>query len=192
MSVDSAISAFLARTHVADPPAKAGEGRLLVDSTLAVSRAPRPLDPSRDHGRASRARPSADPRTWFEGREAVLFAESLSAGEKAALRLVHQDPEALVKDANEWIVRSELHQRRPFFERVESNSCHRGTDLRRCLLRQHKETTWLRLCDRVMVDGGFAVERNWLDRRIHRLNERRSEALNDLERPRCFVGCIRN
>jgi hypothetical protein len=45
-----------------------------------------------------------------------------------------------------------------------------------------KETPRLRLADGVIVESGFTVRRNWLDRHIHKLNQRRSEASNMLER----------
>ena len=104
-----------------DPLAKAVEWRLLVDSTLAVWRARGRWIPHETVVDLLEGRPSVDPRTWFEGREAVLFAESLSAEEKAALTLMHQDLEARVSDVNESIFRSELHQRRQFFDSVESS-----------------------------------------------------------------------
>lgn len=119
--LNSAITAFLARTQAAGPLAKAVEWRLLVNSTLAVGQAQGRWIPQETVVELLAGRPSVDPRTWFEGSEAVLFAEFLSAEEKAALKLMHQDLEALVNDANESIFRSELHQRRTFFESVESS-----------------------------------------------------------------------
>jgi DNA helicase IV len=121
LELDSAITAFVARGRAREPLAKAVEWRLLVDSTLAVGQAQGRWIPQETVQDLLDVRPIVDPRAWFEGPEAVLFADSLSQDEKAALKLMHQDLSALVAETNAAIVRSELRQRRDFFDNVESS-----------------------------------------------------------------------
>jgi DNA helicase IV len=119
--LDSAITSFVAHTRAGEPLAKALEWRLLVNSTLAVAQANGRWISRETVEELCATRPQVDPRTWFEGREAVLFAESLSVEEKDALAMMHQDLETLVAEVNESILRSERRLRRDFFDNVESS-----------------------------------------------------------------------
>ena len=119
--LDLAITGYLARHRATEPLARAVAWRHLVDTTLTSWRERRRWIPHETVLELLQQKPTVDPRTWFEGPEAYQFAASLTDDEKAALTLMHQDLEALVREVNESILQSELRNRRPFFDNVETS-----------------------------------------------------------------------
>lgn len=119
--LDSAISATLARLRAAEPLRAAVDWHRRVTSCVdGAQRLGRWIPMETVHELAD-ARPGVDPRAWFEGPEAVAFAESLRADEMAALKLMHQDLAALVGEVNESIVQSERQRHAQFFDTVETS-----------------------------------------------------------------------
>jgi DNA helicase-4 len=119
--LDRAITTYLARHRAAEPVEQALAWRHLVDTTLTSWRERRRWIPNECVLELLREKPTVDPRTWFEGPDAVHFVASLTEEETAALTLLHQDLEARVREVNESILAAELRDRRAFFDNVEAS-----------------------------------------------------------------------
>lgn len=120
-SLDSAITATLSRHRAAAPLRAAVAWRRRVTDCLTKAEQVGRWIPMETVQELRGARPDVDPRTWFEGPEAVLFVETLTDDEKAALKLLHQDLAGLVAGVNDSIVRSERQRHQGFFDNVESS-----------------------------------------------------------------------